>query len=68
MANLFLSGTPHIHFFTSSAVILLVVWSANDNGSALTSKASSKDNLLNEGIYLWDCATVIMSSFEQRAG
>ena len=30
-----------------STTILLVVWSANSDGSALTSKASSKVNLLN---------------------
>ena len=39
MANLFSSGAP---LFLSSATILLVVWSTNGNGSALTSKASSK--------------------------
>ena len=33
-------------------MILLVVWSANGDGSALTSKASSKVNLLNDKRYL----------------
>ena len=46
MTNIFSSGAPHIHFFPSSATILLIVWSANGNGSALTSKANSKVNLL----------------------
>ena len=34
-------------FFTSP---LLVVWSVNGNGSALTSKVSSMVNLLNDDI------------------
>ena len=33
--------------------------------SALTFKASSTVNLLNDDTYRWDCATVIMSSFRQ---
>ena len=61
MANLFSSGAPHIQFSPSSAIILLVDWSANGDGSAL-SKASSKVNLLNDGTYRWNCVTVIMSS------
>ena len=52
-------------FFPRSATILLVVWSANSDG-ALTSKASSNVNLLNDDTYQqWDCATVIMSAFGQ---
>ena len=43
-----LSRAPHIHIISQSAMILLVVWSANSNGSALTSKGSSKVNLLND--------------------
>ena len=35
-------------------MILLVVWSANGDGSALTSKASS--NLLNDDTYRFVCA------------
>ena len=42
ITNLFSSFT--FIFFPSSATILLVVWSANGNGSDLTSKASSKVN------------------------
>ena len=42
-------------------MILLVVWSANGDGSALTAKV----NLLNDDTYQWDCATVIVSSFGQ---
>ena len=44
---------------------LLVVWSANGDGSALTSKASSKVNLLNDDTYQWNCVTIIVSSFGQ---
>ena len=40
-------------------MILLVVWSASGNGSALTSKVS----LLNDDTYRIVCATVIVSSF-----
>ena len=43
-------------------MILLVVWSVNGNGSALTSKASSRVNFLNDDTYKW---TVIVSSFRQ---
>ena len=47
-------------------MILLVVWPANGDGSALTSKASFKVNLLNDDtlqMNLCDrnCATVIVS-------
>ena len=48
MVNLFSSESPHISFFPSSGTILLVVWSANGDGSALTSEANSKVNLLND--------------------
>ena len=46
MENLFSSGAPHIPFFLSSAMILLVSWFVNDYGIVLlaTSKASSKVN------------------------
>ena len=54
MANILSSRAPHIHFYPSSATILLVVWSANSDGSALTSMASSKVNLLNDDTYQWD--------------
>ena len=54
MANLFSSRAPQ--FFSSSAAILLVVWSAN---------GSSKVNLLNDDTYRCDSATIIMSSFGQ---
>ena len=49
------------HCFSISAMILLVVWSANGDGSALTYKASSKTkfNFLNDDTYRWNCATVI---------
>ena len=46
-------------------MILLVVWSANGYGSALTSKACSKVNLLNDDTYQLVCVTVIVSSFGQ---
>ena len=49
-------------FFPSSATILLVLWSANDDGSALTSKASSKVNLPKT---IFTDAIVIVSSFRQ---
>ena len=48
---------------SQSATILLDVWSANGDGCALTSKASSMVNLLNDDTHLWVCATVIVSSF-----
>ena len=51
MANIFSSGAPHIIFFPNSAMILFVVWFANGDGSVLTSKASSKVNLLNDDTY-----------------
>ena len=51
MASLFKSRAPHIHILSQSAIILLVVWSANGNSSAFTSKASSKVNLLNDDTY-----------------
>ena len=37
-----------IHIVSQSATILMVVWFANGNGSALTSKTSSKVNLLHD--------------------
>ena len=40
-------------------MILIVVWSINYDGSALTSKATSKVNLLNDDTYRWDCVTII---------
>ena len=49
MANLFSSRAPQ--FFTSSAVILLVVWSADGDCSV---GASSKVNLLNDDIHRCD--------------
>ena len=48
MANLLQSGAPYIHILSQSATNLLVVWSVNGDGSALTSKACSKVNLLND--------------------
>ena len=39
-------------------MILLVVWSANGDGSAFTSKTSSKINLLNDDTYQLVYATV----------
>ena len=63
MENLYSSGAPHIHFLPSPVTIVLVVWSANDDGSALTSKASPKVNLLTDDTYRWNCTTVIVSSF-----
>ena len=51
VANLFYSRTPHIYGLPLSATILLVVWSAKGDDSALTSKASSKVNLLNYDTY-----------------
>ena len=63
--NLFSSRAPHIHFFSSFAMILLVVWSANGECSALTSKASFKVNLLNDYNYRWNCVTVMMSFFRR---
>ena len=33
-----LNGAPHLHILFQSATILLVVWSTNGNGSAITSK------------------------------
>ena len=35
MENLSSSGASHIHILTSSAMILLVVWSANGDGIVL---------------------------------
>ena len=61
MVNLFSSGAPHFHFFPSSGLIVLAVWSANGDCNALTSKASSKVNLLNDDAY----RRVIVSSFRQ---
>ena len=42
------------HILSQFAIILFVVWSANDDGSALTSEASS--NILNDDAYLCICA------------
>ena len=56
------SGGPQ-HILYQSAMILLVVWSAKGNGSPLTSKASSKVNLLNDDnrpMSLCDCNCVIL--------
>ena len=47
------SGAPHIHILSQFATILLIVWSAHGNGSALTSKDSS--NLLNDDTYRCVC-------------
>ena len=58
MASLFSSGA--LQFFPSSAVVLLVVWSANGDGSG-----SSKVNLPSNNPYGCDSATIIMSSFGQ---
>ena len=41
------------------------VWSANGKGSALTSKASSNINLLNNDTYRLVCTTIIVRSFGQ---
>ena len=60
MENLFSSGAPQ--FFPSSAVILLVVWSANGDCQC---SASSKVNLLDDDTYRCDSATIIM---DNRAG
>ena len=48
MANLFSSGAPNILFFSQSVMILLIIWSANGNSSAVTSRVSSKFNLLKD--------------------
>ena len=56
-------SSSHSHYSPSSIMFLLVVWSVNGDGSALTSKANSKVNLLNDDTYRWVCATVIVSSF-----
>ena len=57
----FSSGAPQ--FFLSSAAIMLVVWSANGDCSAL--QASSKVNLLNDDTYQCNSVTIIMPSFKQ---
>ena len=54
MANL-----PHITFFSSSATILLVVRSANGDGSVLATKTSSKVNLLNYDTFRWNCVILL---------
>ena len=46
-------------------MILLVVWFENGDCSALTSKASSKVNFLNDYTHRWVCVTVIVLSFGQ---
>ena len=43
-------SSSYSHSFQSTT-ILLVVWSANGDGSAITSRASSKVNLLNDATY-----------------
>ena len=50
MVNIFQSGAPHIHKLSRFATILHVVWSSNSYSSVLTSKASSKVDLLNDDI------------------
>ena len=51
IAETLLSRAPHIHVLPQFCYDLLVVWSANEDGSALTSKSSSKVNLLNDDNY-----------------
>ena len=63
MANLFSSGAPHIHFFPSSATIVLVVRSAN--GDATVVLLLPRSILLNDDTYRWNCATLIVPSFGQ---
>ena len=41
---------PHNLILSQSITILLVVWSANGNGTALTHKARSKVYLLNDDL------------------
>ena len=53
-------------FFPSSTMIVIVVWSANGDGSALTSKASSKVNFLNEDTGLCDRKYVIFRTNRAR--
>ena len=52
----------HLPFSPSSAMILLIVWSAFDDDSALTSKTSSKVNWLNDDTYHCVFVTVLVSS------
>ena len=56
---------PETAWPVPAPLILLVVWSANGNGSALTSKASS--NLLNNGTYPFICAGIVSSIPTNRA-
>ena len=56
-------SSSHSHS-SQSATILLVVWFANGNDSAFTSKV----NTLNDDTYRWDCATVIVSSDQTEHG
>ena len=44
-------------------MILLIVWSANGNGSAFTSKTSSE--VIYDDTYRWVCAIAIVISFGQ---
>ena len=50
--------TPSFTFFSSSAVILLVVWSTNGYCSVLPRKVP-KVNLLNDDTYQCDSATIM---------
>ena len=57
-------SSSYIHILSKFATILLVVWSANGDCSALTSKASS--NLLNDDTYVTDAfVRVIVSSIRR---
>ena len=59
-------GGSHIRIHSQFATILLVVWSANGDGSALTSKVSS--DLLNYDTYLIVCAgNFVLSTQTNRA-
>ena len=50
---------------SQSEIILFLVWSANGDGSALNFKANFQVNLLNDDIYQWAIATIIVSSLGQ---
>ena len=65
MGNLFSSRIPHIHILPQSAMILLVVWGAKGDGSARTSKASSKVCLLNDDTLLMGLCNCNESAFGQ---
>ena len=62
MATLFQIGAPHIHILSQSTTILLVVRSAKNNGSTLTSKASYKINLLNDDLLMSLCVSSLKSA------